>query len=436
MTSLSDDLQTLSYEATTYFFPLVLMDITRRQSLNTAPDSSPGRGRPNVFHHIRTYPTADFRGIVRPNFDTLYSIAWLDLTAGPVVVHAPDTHGRYYMLSMLDMWTDVFANPGTRTTGTTAQAFTVVPPGYRADLVADNMSVIAAPTPHVWVIGRTQTDGPQDYSAVHKIQDGYGIAALDQAKEHPIDGDYDVSTEPLRIVCRMDVLQFLDYATDLFAINPPHLTDASQLHRIARLGIVRGKPFNPSRFSPDERTALEAGWKTALHSMVCAATCLGTCVNGWNVVTDTMGVYGNNYARRATVALVGLGANPSEDAVYPLLSTDAAGEPLIGENDYVMHFEPDQLPPTAAFWSVTMYDGEGYHVDNELNRFALADRDPLTFNPDGSLDIYLQHRNPGRDREPNWLPAPRGPLGVTMRIYAPQRSVFDGTWTPPPVRRT
>ncbi|GAA4982991.1 hypothetical protein GCM10025734_04630 [Kitasatospora paranensis] len=162
----------------------------------------------------------------------------------------------------------------------------------------------------------------------------------------------------------------------------------------------------------------------------------GTPANGWRTSTDTMGVYGNSYFKRAVVAAGGLGANPPEDAVYPVLATDADGRPVAGENDYVLHFDADALPPAGAFWSVTMYDGEGFQVGNELDRFALGDRDPLTYNADGSLDIHISHRNPGRDRQANWLPAPLGPLGVTMRLYAPAPQALDGRWNPPPVRAT
>jgi hypothetical protein len=150
---------------------------------------------------------------------------------------------------------------------------------------------------------------------------------------------------------------------------------------------------------------------------------------------DTMGVYGNFYAKRAIVAMVGLGANSPEDAVYPSLQTDGDGHPLTGQARYLLHFDHDQLPPVDAFWSVTMYDAKGFHVDNALGRFAIGDRDDLVYQPDGSLDLYLQHESPGPEREPNWLPAPEGRLGVTMRLYAPRRSVLTGRWSPPPVRR-
>lgn len=435
MSVLSDDLGTLSYEAALYFYPLVLMDISRLQALNAAAGSSPVAGPPNQFHHLRAFPTADFRAVVRPNFDTLYSSAWLDLTAGPVIVHAPDTEDRYYMLPMLDMWTDVFANPGKRTTGTAARDFVVMSPDHAGEVPPD-LPVISAPTPHVWIVGRTQTNGPDDYPNVHRVQDGYGITLLSQAPEHVPQAGYDTKTEPLRLVMAMDPLEFFGYAARLLAANRPHPTDFSILARISGLGLVAGKPFAPDDFDAKQRTEIAAGWAAAQHDLMASLGAIGTHVNGWTIMKDNIGVYGNAYLQRALVALFGLGANPPEDAVYPLLVADADGDPITGEHSYVLHFDADALPPAAAFWSVTMYDGEGYQVANELNRFAIGDRDQLTYNADGSLDLYLQQGNPGADRAGNWLPAPGGPLGVTMRLYAPKRSVLDGTWSPPPVRKT
>jgi hypothetical protein len=434
MSVLSDDLRTLSYEAALYFYPLVLMDITRLQALNKPAESSPIAGPPNQFQHVRAFPSAEFRGVVRPNFDTLYSAAWLDLRAGPVIVHAPDTDDRYYMLPMLDMWTDVFANPGKRTTGTAAQDYVVTGPGYAGELPA-GLPVISAPTPHVWIIGRTQTNGPGDYPNVHRVQDGYGITELAPGPEYAPDAGYDTTTEPLRLVSGMDPLDFFAYAAKLLAVNPPHPTDFSALARIAGLGIAAGKPFSVGDFDAQQRSEIAAGFSAALSDVMSSLGTMGTRVNGWTILNNNVGVYGNAYLQRSLVALVGLGANPPEDAVYPLLVADADGQPVTGEHDYVLHFDADKLPPVSAFWSVTMYDGEGYQVANEINRFAIGDRDKLTYNANGSLDLYLQHTNPGPERVPNWLPAPCGALGVTMRLYAPKHSVFDGTWAPPPVRR-
>jgi hypothetical protein len=429
---LSADLRTLSYEAFIYFYPLVTLDATRLQLINRpAPDGAP----PNEFGHKRAYPGADFRSVVRPNFDTLYSSAWLDLSHGPVVLGVPDTRDRYFMLPLLDMWSDVFANPGKRTSGTRAQRYLIVGPGHTGALPGD-IPVIKAPTPYAWLIGRTQTNGPADYGAVHAIQDGYTLTPL-VAPRTPFttDAAYDVATEPPRKVNGMAALDYLAHAADLLAVNPPHPTDFSILARLANLGIVAGKPFDAQRFSPDQRADIEAGKQDALAAIVSAAPSLGNIVDGWMTLVEGMGVYGNAYLRRAVVAMVGLGANPPEDAVYPLLVSDADGRPLSGENDYVIHFDADKLPPVDAFWSVTMYDAEGYQVANEINRFAIGDRDALQYNPDGSVDLYLQHTNPGAHGQANWLPAPPGPLGVTMRLYAPRREVIDGKWHPPPVRR-
>jgi hypothetical protein len=431
---LSDDVRTLSYEAALYFYPLVMMDVTRRQSINTPAGTKAGFGAPNEFHHFRAFPTADMRAVVRPNFDTLYSLAWLDLTAGPVILHAPDTDNRYYMLPLLDMWTDVFATLGKRTTGTDAQDFVIAGPGYTGDLPA-GLAVIAAPTPHVWIIGRTQTNGPADYDAVHKVQDGYGITPLGKPVEHVVDAGCDISTEPPQTVNSMSAVDFFSYAANLLTTNPPHGSDFDQLARIANLGIAAGRAFDADGFSAEQRAEIDAGYAAAQHDMRPALPTLGASVNGWITFTETMGVYGNYYFKRAVVALIGLGSNPPEDAVYPLLITDADGNATTGDNHYTIHFDADKLPPVSAFWSVTMYDADGFQVANELDRFAIGDRDPLTYNADGSLDLYLQHTKPGPQHEPNWLPAPLAPFGLTMRLYAPKREVITGQWHPPPVHR-
>jgi hypothetical protein len=151
--------------------------------------------------------------------------------------------------------------------------------------------------------------------------------------------------------------------------------------------------------------------------------------------SDTMGVYGNYYLKRATISMIGLGANQAEDAAYPLAVADADGKPIDGNNNYVMHFDKDKLPPVDAFWSITMYDKEGFQVANPLNRFAIGDRDQLKYNADGSLDIYIQNASPGKEKESNWLPAPKGPLGITMRLYAPHMEVLNGTWVPPGIKK-
>ena len=158
-------------------------------------------------------------------------------------------------------------------------------------------------------------------------------------------------------------------------------------------------------------------------------------VNGWSMNTDTMGVYGNYYLKRVIVAQQGLGANLPEDAIYPFNLADEAGKPLDGTNVYMLHFTKGATPPVEAFWSVTLYDSEGYQIPNSLNRFAISSWMPIKYNPDGSLDLYFQHASPGADKETNWLPAPKGLFNVTMRLYAPKSEALTGKWNPPPVVR-
>ena len=434
----AEEAQRIAQEAYIYLYPLILMDLTRKQLTNIDPKTNPIGGPANTFTHIRAYPAADMRAVVRPNFDTLYSSGWLDLTEGPVVVSTADTGGRYFMLPMIDMWTDVFAVPGKRTNGTGAANFAVVPPGWTGALPPD-VERINSPTPYVWIIGRTQTNGVKDYDAVHKIQDGYKITLLaDWGKtprkiEPKIDPTVDVKTEPLRQVDRMPALDYFKYGAELMKVNPPHITDWSIVARMKRIGLEPGKSFDAGRVDADVLAKGAAGGAKLMREK---APTIARVVNGWQMNTDTMGVYGNYYLKRAIVALGGLGANQPEDAVYPLNISDSDGRPVMGENKYVLHFSKDELPPVDAFWSLTMYDAEGYQVANPINRFAIGDRDPLKYNADGSLDLYIQNENPGPDRESNWLPAPKsGQLGLTLRLYAPRPQVADGRWNAPPIKR-
>jgi hypothetical protein len=426
----------IGIEAYQYFYSLISMDVTRRITTNCPPDTKPGMGPMNAFHHMRSFPAADFRDVVRPNFDTLYSSAWLDLSQEPMIVSAPDTQDRYYLLPMLDLWSDVFAVPGKRTTGTQAARFAVVPRCWQGQL-PDGVERIESPTAYVWIIGRTQTNGPADYEAVHQVQNGFQITPLSKwgqtwQPQTVIDPTVDVKTPPLHQVNSMTAAQYFSYGAELMRLNPPHLSDWSIIARLKRIGLVPGQKFDWDAASPDVKAGLEQAVVDGLKLIVAKIPTLARVFNGWQMNVDTMGVYGNYYLKRAIVAMVGLGANQPEDAVYPLNVTDADGQPVKGSYNYVMHFSPAEIPPVDAFWSLTMYDAEGFQVANPLNRFAIGDRDPLVYNADGSLDLYIQHESPGSDKEANWLPTPaQGKLGLTLRLYAPKAEVLDGRWVPP-----
>lgn len=429
----------IGLEAYFYFYPLLSMEVTRRVSTNVPAGARPGLGPMNQFHHMREFPPADFREVVRPNFDTLYSSAWLDLTAEPMIISAAATNGRYYLLPMLDMWSNVFAVPGKRTSGTDAGMWAVVPPDW-SGLLPAGVERIDAPTRHVWIIGRTQTNGPADYAAVHRVQDGFEITPLSQwpqrSEQRTLSPDptIDTKTPPLVQVNTMPAARYFTLGAELMRLHPPQSTDWSILTRMARLGIKPGG-FDFASAPAPVRAGLERAAADGLRHMKEKVPTLARVTNGWQMNTDTMGVFGNFYLKRACVAMVGLGANQPEDAIYPLCIVDADGKPPTGEGRYVLRFTKEQLPPVDAFWSLTMYDAEGYQVANAINRFAIGDRDALKFNPDGSLEIYIQHASPGPDKESNWLPAPAtGTLGLTMRLYAPRAQALDGRWNPPAVQ--
>jgi hypothetical protein len=432
-----DDIAVSAY---LYFYPLLTMDLTRLQTTNVEPGKELLRGPANMFSNAPAFPPADFKVVVRPNFDTLYSSAWLDLAKEPMIVSVPDTGGRYYLLPMLDMWTDVFASPGWRTTGTKAQDLLIAPQGWMGAVPA-GVTRIEAPTPILWIIGRIKTDGPDDYAAVHKIQAGLKITPLSQwgkpaaPAEFKIDPNVDMRTPPKAQVDSMDGKRFFTHAAELLKAVRPHITDEPIVAQARRIGFEPGRSLDFDALDPATKTALAAAPKAAQRLMAWKIPTMARVVNGWSMNTDTMGVYGNYYLKRAIVAQFGLGANLPEDAIYPVNLADSAGKPLDGTSRYTLHFEKGETPPVDAFWSITLYDSEGYQVPNNLNRFAVSSWMPFKYNADGSLDLVVQNESPGADMESNWLPSPKGEFNLTMRLYSPQPDALTGKWNPPPVVR-
>lgn len=430
----------IAIEAYLYAYPLLVMDVTRQVTTNASTAIAGSLNAPvNQFAHMRAFPDATFTDVVRANADTLYSSLWFDVRREPLVIHVPDSGGRYYLLPMLDMWTDVFASPGKRTTGTATQTFAIVGPQWKGR-IPQGIDIIRAPTATGWMIGRTQTDGTSDFASVHKFQDELTATPLSawgkdytppKASLNP-----NISTDPpTEQVARMGAAEFFERFIELTSDNPPHAHDYPILARMKRIGLEPGKPFELSKAPPRIQTALTKAIPLAHKKITGGLASAGTSVNNWGMILPPIGTYGTDYFRRAVIAYGGLGANVIEDAIYPSAFVDADGKPFDSEKAYVLHFKKDEIPPVRAFWSLTMYNDKQAFADNPLNRYAIGDRDPLTFNEDGSLTLYIQRNSPGKSKESNWLPAPKsGGFSMNMRLYWPKPEALDGTWQPSSVQ--
>ena len=424
----SPSLKTVAERAYIYAYPLVLLEATRA-------------GQPiNEFTHVGEFPRPDTRKVIRPNADTLYSIAWIDLSKEPILIYVPDSGGRFYLLQFMDAWTETFADPGKRTTGTKAGWFAFVGPGWTGKL-PDKVTRFDAPTDIVWLLGRTQTNGESDYENVHAFQRGMrivplsaypnGTQKLGSALAFGKAGDV---TPPEQVKNMTPVEFFTTFAHDMKK-NPPHPADGPMVADLARIGIVPGKDFDPSTLTPEQLQAVNDGGRAASGRVEDFGTTSKQLKPGWSASIRNVGRYGTDYIRRAITARLALGANPPEDAVYLSNFTDSTGRPLEGSARYRMHFAKDRIPPVLAFWSLTAYDKDGYFIVNPLDRYAIGDRNPLKFNPDGSLDLYIQGQDPGPKHESHWLPSGDGPFNLIIRLYWPKPAILNGSWHPPALER-
>ncbi|MEU5845621.1 DUF1254 domain-containing protein [Saccharopolyspora shandongensis] len=429
----ADDAREIAADTYTYAYPLVLAELTRRVSMEKASM--------NQFEHLRAFPDANFTRVVRPNADTLYSVLWFDVSKEPLAIRVPASGERYHLFEMLDMWTDVFASPGSRTTGNQEQTIVLAAKGWNGELPAGAL-LIHSPTPTGWIIGRTQTNGTPDYPEVHKFQDELIATPLSQfgtqytAPKTAVDPAWDVKTAPVEQIAKMGPQEFFGLFAELMKVNPPHDNDSPMLQRMARIGIEAGQSFSLASASPEARQALEAAPAATLGAIKSSVSKSGVLQNGWRTWMTGIGTYGTDYRARARIAFTGLGANTIEDAIYPIAFTDGNGKPFTSDGHYLMHFAKDQIPPVRGFWSLTMYNDGQFFAANPINRYAIGDRDKLRFNADGSLDLYIQRDSPGADKESNWLPAPAtGSFSMNLRMYWPKPQVLSGDWAPPPVTK-
>jgi hypothetical protein len=436
----------LATEAYVYAYPLVTMDQTRRIMTNVAaPEGT--RAPMGQFVRMREYPNAKFRDVTAPNADTLYTSAWVDVSKEPWILSIPDMKGRYFLFPMLDGWTNVFQVPGKRTTGTKAQKYAITGPGWTGTLPA-GVTEYKSPTGMVWLLGRIYCDGsPADYKAVHAAQDQISLVPLSAYgtpyKPEPgaVDAATDMKTAVRDQVHALEAAAYFKRFAELLKANPPSAEDAPAVAKLAKLGIVPGQDFDIAKLDPAVAKGMARAPKPSqelILGWLKAGIAAGDMKleNGWVFTTKT-GLYGTGYLQRALVTAIGLGANRPQDAVYPTSEGPDILKKYSGAKKYVMRFEKGQLPPADGFWSLTMYDAQYFFVDNPLNRYNVSSRSKFKANKDGSIELYIQNESPGKDKEANWLPAPKDGFILMLRLYWPKEkppSILDGSWKVPEVK--
>ena len=431
----------IAVDAYVYGYPLMTFDTARKQQTNVAvPDAE--HAPMGQMIKMRTYPAVDNHCCSAPNADTLYTEVWLDVAEEPWVFSIPDMGDRYYMMPMLDGWSEVIEVAAPNTTGSKPQTYAITGPGWTGTL-PKGVTEVKSPTAMVWILGRIYSTGtPADYAAVHALQDKFAIVPLSaygKAYTPPrakVDADFDMHTAVRKQVNGLDMNAYFNRLAQLMKTNPPTAQDAAMVEQMAKIGLVPGEAFDADKLGFIDSEALAIVPKLAQLEMGIYLKRQKT-TDGWLFFTKGVGNFGTDYLLRGMANMLGPGWNRPQDAVYPLSQKDGNGDSYDGgKHNYVIHFDKGQLPPAEAFWSLTMYDTDFFFVPNPINRYDLAQRDKLITNPDGSIDLYLQAESPGKDKEANWLPAPKGKFSLVMRIYLPRKqppSILDDSWTPPPV---
>jgi hypothetical protein len=435
----SEDLAELAADAYVYGFPLVF-DL---QMVGGKADMGMIAPAPfNSFSHASRLAGPDDR-FVSINNDTIYSIAQVDVSGGPVLLRVPDAAGRYYVLQFVDAWTSNFAYVGRRTTGTAAGSFLLTPPRWQGE-APDGALVIEFPTNLATIVGRWACDGPADLAAVRALQRGLALEPF--GAPTPATGLPVPATVP-------DELAFFEQLRTWMQAFPPSAQDQDYQQRFTPLGLL--DPASPYAHCPPELAqALTVGQDVAKQRMETAlkSSGLAPVVNGWRLTfhmfdynLDHLGPgtiddpawkmpdRHASYLARALAARGGLWGNHGYEAAYPMTYTDADGDQLDGHNRYTLTL--DQDPPVDAFWSITMYDVPGFYlVANPIGRYSIGDRTPgLRRGADGSLTIAIQHEPPSDTS--NWLPAPAAPFRPLMRLYQPQPAILNGTYKIPPITK-
>lgn len=429
---MTDSIDQLTQDAVLYTLPLYEMARMRAatcprrdaggQFAGDAPEST--LRWINHFIHTRRLLGPQHRQVVTPNNDTLYSNAWLDLSQGPVLLHVPDSGERYYVLGLLDMYTNPFAYVGTRTTGNGAGTFLVHGPDWEGT-APDGARLIGAPTNAAWIIGRIMVDGEADLPATHAFQDGLKLSVADNSAPHR---RLDVGMQPHETLG--DPVRFAQVVNQVLRENPPPAAEQTHVARFTACGIggdVR------SSLSAEQRDRLAAAIAKVLADI--GAPQPSELGGGWFLPVEVRESFGTDYLARAQVARNYIGALGIDEAMYIMADCDSDNQPLDGNHAYELYFAPDRLPEVDAFWSITMYDkADCMLVDNALNRYSIGDRTRgLRYDADGGLRLYFGAQAPAVSA--NWLPAPAAPFYLTLRLYMPRAAHLDRTFRYPSIKR-
>jgi hypothetical protein len=439
-----EDIVKKAVAAYVYAYPLITFDMVRQHETNTEVPT--GAAAPmGLVIKMRKYPAVDDHAAAAPNTDTLYTLAWLDVSEEPMVLGVPDMGDRYYMLPLMDGYSEIIDVIGASEAGEDKQEYLIVSKGWKGEVPA-GMTKIESETAMIWVCGRIYCLGtPEDYAAAHKLQDQiklYPLSAHGTEYVPPrgvVDPSFDMESAVKDQVGSMTIEDYFTYFAELLVKNPPHEADGDMLEQLAEIGIVPGQKFDLSALSKLDQKMLKEVPKLAKVEMGLHLKKQPT-TNGWLYFTDGVGNFGTDYLTRGMACLLGPGWNRPSDAIYPLTLKDADKKSYDGsKHSYIMHFEKGQLPPISGngFWSLTLYDKSMFFVPNAIDRYTLSQRDTLITNKDGSIDIYIQAETPGKEKAANWLPAPKGEFVMVLRLYGPSHkapSILDGSWEPPPVQ--